>query len=103
MALNVSIYHLKKLKKKLQTVSLNDVSFQIFFSIEDSLDDKLKIIHLHIQKLNVVERGLIMLYLDGKNYAEMAEVMGISESNVGTKIGRIKSKLKSNIRKEKEI
>jgi RNA polymerase sigma-70 factor (ECF subfamily) len=36
-----------------------------------------------------------MLYLDEKSYSEIAEIMGISESNVGVKINRIKNKLKS--------
>ena len=45
--------------------------------------------------LNRFDRALLMLYLDEKSYSEIAEITGISESNVGVKINRIKSKLKS--------
>jgi RNA polymerase sigma-70 factor (ECF subfamily) len=36
----------------------------------------------------------VLLYLDEKSYKEMAEIMEISESNIGVKINRIKRKLK---------
>lgn len=35
-----------------------------------------------------------MLYLDEKSYREMAEILGLSESNIGVKINRVKKKLK---------
>ncbi|MBQ6770879.1 MAG: sigma-70 family RNA polymerase sigma factor [Bacteroidales bacterium] len=47
-----------------------------------------------IQKLNQEEQALIYLYLDDKSHKEIADIMGISVSNVGTKIQRIKLKLK---------
>lgn len=37
---------------------------------------------------------MILLYLEERTYAEIAEVLGISETNVATKIGRIKQKLR---------
>ncbi len=36
----------------------------------------------------------MLLYLEEKNYKEISEIIGITETNVATKIGRIKSKLK---------
>jgi len=47
-----------------------------------------------IQKLNQEEQALIYLYLDDKSHKEIADIMGITVSNVGTKIQRIKLKLK---------
>jgi RNA polymerase sigma-70 factor (ECF subfamily) len=47
-----------------------------------------------IQKLNQEEQALIYLYLDDKSHKEIADIMGFSVSNVGTKIQRIKLKLK---------
>lgn len=46
-----------------------------------------------IHKLAPHERSLVLLYLDGLQYAEIAEVVGISESNVGVRINRVKKKL----------
>ncbi len=47
-----------------------------------------------IDGLDRIDKALIMLYLDEKSYKEIAEIMDLSESNVGVKINRIKAKLK---------
>ena len=44
--------------------------------------------------LDPLNRALVLLYLDGRGYAEIAEVLGISETNVATKLNRIKQKLR---------
>jgi len=46
-----------------------------------------------INLLNNFDKALVMLYLDEKSYKEIAEIMAITESNVGVKINRIKRKL----------
>jgi len=46
-----------------------------------------------IAQLNEIDRSLILLLLEGFNYQEMAVILGISESNVGVKIHRIKKHL----------
>lgn len=48
-----------------------------------------------IQSLNKFDRSLMLLYLEEKTYQEMAEILGISVSNVGVKINRIKKQLKN--------
>lgn len=47
-----------------------------------------------INTLNKFDRSLLLLYLDDKPYSEIAEILGLSVSNVGVKINRIKKKLK---------
>ena len=47
-----------------------------------------------IKKLPEVDKTLIFLFLEDKSYREIAEIMGISESNVGVKLIRIKRRLK---------
>jgi RNA polymerase sigma-70 factor (ECF subfamily) len=56
-------------------------------------DDRLEWLYERIGRLNPVDRSLILLSLDGFSYREMAEVLGISESNVGVKLHRIKRRL----------
>jgi RNA polymerase sigma-70 factor (ECF subfamily) len=46
-----------------------------------------------IRQLDAPKRALVLLYLDGLSYADMAEVTGISESNVGVRLNRIKNEL----------
>ncbi|QEC51727.1 RNA polymerase sigma-70 factor (ECF subfamily) [Anseongella ginsenosidimutans] len=47
-----------------------------------------------IDQLDKLDKALVMLYLDEKTYREIAEIMGLSEGNVGVKMSRIKVKLK---------
>lgn len=47
-----------------------------------------------VEDLGALEKALVLLYLDGNEHASIAEVLGISVSNVGTKLGRIKEKLR---------
>ena len=60
----------------------------------DSLtDERLARLYSAIRELKPLERSLILMSLDGLGYREMAEVLGLSESNVGVKINRIKTQL----------
>lgn len=52
-----------------------------------------------INELPGLDRALILLYLEGKSHKEMAEIMGISETNVATKVSRIKNRLKQRFSK----
>lgn len=47
-----------------------------------------------IAELGALDKALVLLYLDGNDHGAIAEVLGISVSNVGTKIARIKDKLR---------
>ena len=60
---------------------------------------RLKKMYEHIYKLNILDRGLILLLLEGKKYEEIADISGLSLTNVSTRLSRIKQKLKSNIQK----
>lgn len=64
---------------------------------DNSEEEKLKLLNDQIQKLNLLEKGIILLYLEGKSHDEISVIIGITKSNVGTKISRIKKKLKSQL------
>lgn len=61
---------------------------------ESELNQNIKLLYQFIEKLNELDKALILLYLDDNKYKEMAEILGISETNVATKISRIKKDLK---------
>ena len=69
--------------------------------VETTLDDKsenerqLKLLEQFISELKEIDKALMILYLEDKSHTEIAEILGISVSNVGTKIGRIKYQLKT--------
>jgi len=50
-----------------------------------------------IHALPPLERALMLLYLDERPHAEIAEVLGLSSSNVATKIGRLKARLRNDL------
>ena len=47
-----------------------------------------------IEELDPLNKALVILYLDGNNYQEIADVLGISVTNVATKISRLKQRLR---------
>ncbi|TPE42483.1 RNA polymerase sigma factor [Pontibacter mangrovi] len=99
VAMNTAIYNLKKNNRKVGTTTIDPMVERIAEHKDHSEDEKLKLLHDQIQKLNLLEKGIILLYLEGKSHDEIAEIIGITTSNVGTKISRIKKKLKSQINK----
>ncbi|HZH88557.1 MAG TPA: RNA polymerase sigma factor, partial [Chitinophagaceae bacterium] len=100
VAMNTAIYNLKSSKKQVNT-SLIDLHTMRFADVSDQLEEnRLKLLYEHIQMLNLLEKGIILLFLEGKSHQEIAEIIGITISNVGTKISRIKEKLKSQIIKK---
>jgi RNA polymerase sigma-70 factor (ECF subfamily) len=52
-------------------------------------------LHAFIARLDELNRALVLLYLEDRSYAEIADVLGISETNVATKLNRIKQKLRT--------
>lgn len=60
-------------------------------------DERLTTLYAFIGRLDPLNRALILLYLEDRGYAEIAEILGISETNVATKISRIKQTLRSQV------
>ena len=94
IALNTAITALRREKKRPYNVEFQDDMQQVP-APSGALDDAQRTGRLYraIRSLNDVERALVMLYLDELSYKEMADVLGLSESNVGVKLNRIKAKL----------
>ena len=64
------------------------------YNDEDHETKQVRQLHERIQRLDLVDRALVMMWLEGMNYDEIADVIGISVKNVGVKLVRIKEKLK---------
>ena len=98
ISLNVAISHYRKTTRRKSTeVDMNDELINI--SDENSanghLDQQLETLHRFINNLDKLHKALMLLYLENYNYREISEVLGISETNVATKINRIKKRLKT--------
>ncbi len=53
----------------------------------------LEFLYAHIRRLPPLDRSLILLQLDGLSYAEIATIHGLTESNVGVRLARLKQRL----------
>ena len=92
VALNVCLSHSKRMKKKIDTVPLewkND-----FAEENDYEKEQIDKLYSGIKKLKESDRAIVLLYLEDKSYKEMSEILGITVSNVGVKVNRLKEKLK---------
>ncbi len=103
VALNTAISNFRKESKKPIKKSLTEEEFQLP-AIPDFADEKeqMGLLNEAIDLLSEIEKAVIMLYLDEKTYDEIAGIIGISNSNVGVRLNRIKTKL-SNIIQTKEL
>lgn len=95
VALNVAISFYRKSKNG-NLVMLVDVHENKEDSNEYTvqLENNINILQQFINELKELDKALMILYLESKSYKEIAEIIGISETNVATKISRIKEKLK---------
>lgn len=96
IALNVAISFYRKEKKSGLHVSISEHLIILEENTNAETDDNLNLLLNFINELKEIDKSIMLLYLDDKSYKEIAEITGISESNVATKIGRIKDRLKSN-------
>ena len=95
IALNVAIsFYRRERRHRDRAQSLDEQQF-IIESVEPSEDAQQ--LFASIDELGALEKALVLLYLDGNDHAAIADVLGISVSNVGTKLGRIKDTLRASL------
>jgi RNA polymerase sigma factor (sigma-70 family) len=95
ISLNTAIsFYRKSTSRTGKHIDWNAQTAQI--SIEDKSEDEMQMVLLEqfISELKEIDKALMLLYLEDKSHAEIAGILGMSVSNVGTKTGRIKDKLK---------
>ena len=97
VALNTAIRQLQKQKRRPNGIPIDQVVMQQTEHYDKDFEEKLKLLYRNISRLNVLEKGLMFLLLEGKKYEEIANITGLTPSNVGTRISRIKTKLKARI------
>lgn len=96
VGLNTAITLYRKNKRSLTTQTFDDVQFKIAAeNYDDTEEQQLKVLYKAIHHLNDIEKALVFLYLEDKNYREISETMGITEVNARVKMNRVKTKLKT--------
>ncbi len=96
VGLNTAITLYRKSKRTINTQQFDTVQFKIKAEdYDDTEEQQLKLLYKAVHKLNDIEKALVFLYLEDKNYKEISETMGISEVNARVKMNRVKNKLRT--------
>jgi RNA polymerase sigma factor (sigma-70 family) len=61
---------------------------------ETDTEEKIELLQQFISEQNELDKALMILYLEERPYREIAEILGITETNVATKLSRIKGRLR---------
>ena len=93
VSLNTCSNQERKKKSRIQTVPLSiDIDL---YNDEDAGSRQIQMLYDRINRLDVFDRAIILLWLENMTYQDIADVVGISVSNVTTRLFRIKEQLKS--------
>ncbi len=100
IALNVAISSLRRISlPSRQTISLDENEIEL---VDESInltqpDERVLLLQKVIDSLPSLDRALLLLYLDERSYREIAAILGITETNVATKLSRLKKTVRRQI------
>ena len=92
ISLNVALTWVRGEKKHR---SAEDLREPLLIETDDNADQRIEWLYQQLAGLDKIDRSLAIMLLDGLSYNEMSEILGITPSNVGVKIHRIKKELAS--------
>ncbi|WP_299212924.1 sigma-70 family RNA polymerase sigma factor [uncultured Dokdonia sp.] len=96
VALNTAFTFLRKEKRKGTSVTIDNL--HLTYEPDDPiLEERLVEMYVQIRQLSDVNKGIILLLLEGKKYEEIAAITGFSRSKVATRISRIKEQLRTQL------
>ena len=97
IALNVAISFCRRESTRTRYI-LSDEG-QLLNAIDEIVQqsDEIQALHQFVALLDPLDKALVLLYLDGNSYQEIAYVLGISETNVATKISRMKQRMRQEL------
>jgi RNA polymerase sigma factor (sigma-70 family) len=87
-------------KRKLQTQSIDQLDLDVADQSENEREHDVNDLLKAISTLSPINKAIILLYLDEMSYEEIAEVMGLTKSNVSVRLFRIKKELEAILKKE---
>lgn len=97
VALNAAIDHLRKRRRRDRERLGLDADRQPASTPDPATVDRLEELRSLMERLADVERGLLLLHLEGNSHREIGEILGLSESNVGTRLARLRKSLQQSV------
>ncbi|NVK23620.1 MAG: RNA polymerase sigma factor [Gammaproteobacteria bacterium] len=97
IALNVAISYYRKDRKHQDNAVLDDECLLLIVDKpkEGERSEEINLLYRFISQLDQLNKAIMLLYLENESYESIAQSLGISKTNVATRIGRIKEKLRS--------
>ena len=93
VAVNSALMAIRSSKSNIETVSVDFGLLDISSEIDDAQKENLQALHSLINRLEDIEKAVILLWLDEHSYDEIADIIGLKRNTVAVKIHRIKEKL----------
>ena len=101
VALNTAITDYRKFKKRGKSSEFTDNLYQLANQNDNEIfNERVEMLYAAINRLSDIEKALVMLLLEDNSYQDIAHIMGITLTNVGVKINRVKKKLKDILTKQ---
>ena len=101
VALNVAISHVRSqsLRRRHDAVPLDENLHDMADAgaVDHEREQHVRLLQAFIARQAPLDRALLLLYLDDRPQRDIAEILGISESNVSTKIGRLKQRIRDEL------
>lgn len=97
VAVNSALMSLRSSKPKVETVSLDFGLPDVSSEIDDEQKENLQTLYSLVNRLEAIEKAIILLWLDEYSYEEIADALGLKRNTIATKIHRIKTKLSKSI------
>ena len=97
VAINVALSHVRQQYRQPRRHSGGEEQLLQLSDERQHESVEMQMLRAFIERLDGLNRALILLYLDGYQQKEIAEVLGITETNVATKINRLKERMKSEL------
>jgi RNA polymerase sigma-70 factor (ECF subfamily) len=96
VALNTAITLYRKSRRRIDTQDYDSVIYKIKADEYDPTEEQqLKLMYDAIRQLSDIDKALVFLYLENKDYAEISDTLGITEVNARVKMNRVKNKLRT--------
>ena len=105
IAFNVAISFLRRNTRPIrQTVALDEVEHELPAESagKPDLDERIALLQKAIATLDPLNRALLLLYLDDHSHRDIATILGITETNVATKLSRLKERLRHHLTQTKD-
>ena len=98
VSINTSLSRIKKESRVEYREIIPELSENTDIIDKITVNEELQILLNAIYKLNEIDKSIMLLYLEENSYDEIAEIIGISKSNVGVRISRAKELLKQTLK-----